>query len=380
MDRENTFCITSNYEKLLWLIKLRFLLILLITALSGIFYLQNSSINYFHKINPTTMLLINSGAIIINLFFYLDLQYIIEKKRLIINDEYFNYLGFLQIDFDIIYIISVIILTGNIESPFLLLLFYNIITSSFIIKGKISYIYSFLTLILLLLTRIHLIVLPEKPFVNLCFSEFKLKTVYIAIIYLFAVYIAKYVSNKIDEKQEELNELYQKTYQISITDRLTGLYDQTYFRMAAQDAIDIARENNSKLAIVMIDLDNFKHFNDSNGHLLGSKALQDIADIMRSVFRKTDLKAKYGGDEFIILMRDIDEEYIETVINRFRNKILNHDFAPGREYNQITASIGVSFFPRDGKNISELIDNADKALYYVKNRGKNQLMFFYNIE
>ena len=274
-----------------------------------------------------------------------------------------------------------IALTGGIKSHFHFLLIYNIVTTTFIISGMKSYFYSFIVLFLLFVSSIKYSIISTFPYIYLEPINPLPEMAFIIIIYIFAVYISKYVSNKIYEKQEELNLLYEKAYYLSITDRLTGLYDQTYFRIAASDAIEIAQENHNELAIIMMDLDNFKEFNDSNGHLLGSSALQHIAEIIRSSFRKTDILAKYGGDEFIILMRDIDEEYIIPTFRRLQKRLLTHDFNPiNPSNNEITASLGISLFPGDGNNISELIGKADKALYYVKNKGKNNLMLYNKIK
>ncbi len=367
-------------EKLLWLIKLRFILIVIVSFLVSLAAFGPSFMN-FPSQNILILTVINFSALCINLLFLIFHKYIILKRNLTIDENYFNYLSFIHIDFDILYIVILIALTGGIRSHFHFLLIYNIVTTTFIISGLKSYFYSFIVLFLLFFSSIKCSIISTFPYIYLETINPLPEMAFITIIYIFAVYITKYVSNKIYEKQEELNQLYEKAYYLSITDRLTGLYDQTYFRIAASDAIEIAYVNHNKLAIIMMDLDNFKEFNDTNGHLLGSSALQHIAQIIRSSFRKTDILAKYGGDEFIILMRDIDQEYIIPTLQRFQKKLLNHNFNPiNSSNNEITASLGISLFPEDGNNISELIGKADKALYYVKNKGKNSLMLYNKIK
>ncbi|MDD3804123.1 MAG: GGDEF domain-containing protein, partial [bacterium] len=222
---------------------------------------------------------------------------------------------------------------------------------------------------------------PELPYLVINFESHLYKALFTVFIFSFLTYLSKYIASKLTQKQEELNNLYERTYQLSITDRLTGLYDQNYFRMAASDAIEIASVNNYTCSMVMFDIDNFKEFNDTNGHLAGSRALVEIAEIMRRTFRKSDLLGKYGGDEFIILMKDVEEEYVPFILERFKRKVSEHDFNPKtKRVSTLTISLGASMFPKDGNLVENLIDKADKALYNSKKMGKNRLFIFDNGE
>ena len=358
-------------ERLHWLIRLRFALITML----------NISLLNFPLENIKTLIILNLSALLINVLLAGYQYYIVEKRHMILDENHFNYISLLHIDFDILYVILLIALTGGLNSRFLCLLIFNIITTTFLISGFRSYFYSMLVLFLLTLTSITFYTVDSFPYINFRIINPLPEMTFISVIYLFAVYISKYVSSKLYDKQEELNILYEEAYSLSITDRLTGLYDQTYFRIAASDAIEIADVNHNTLAIVMLDLDDFKGFNDSNGHLTGSRALQEIAQIIRSSFRKTDILAKYGGDEFIMLMRDIDNEYITPTLRRFQKQLADYDFNPGGEgHHTITASLGISIFPDDGNDISTLMQKADKALYSVKDGGKNGLMLYKDIE
>lgn len=370
----------TYHERLTWLLRLRFVLIIIVSFLLSLSLFKSSLIN-FEPGNIRTLIVLNTTALIVNFILLFYQNYIIEWQHIILDENHFNYLSLIHIDFDIVYIILLIALTGGLHSRFLFFMMYNIITTTFLISGFRSYFYSFLVLFLLALTSISFYIVPSFPYINFHMTNPVPEMTFISIIYIFAVYISKYVSSKLYEKQVELNLLYEETYHLSITDRLTGLYDQTYFRIAASDALEIAKVNHNAFAIVMMDLDDFKSFNDNNGHLSGSRALQEIAQIIRQSFRKTDILAKYGGDEFIMLMRDIDEDYIIPTLKRFQNKLESYDFNPGGEgFNTITASIGISVFPCDGDNLHVLMKRADRALYHVKNKGKNGLLLYKDIE
>ncbi|HCP16171.1 MAG: GGDEF domain-containing protein [bacterium] len=374
-DKGNIFYTQFNYEKLFWLINIR---TILLTSLAIIFFfLHIFGIKINNTFSPKYLFFLQITSIIVNLFLYLDLKYLQKNKHLMMNEENFKYLGMIQIDFDILYTILTIFLSGGIKSPLLFLFIYNIITSNFLIQDRNTLFYIIVLLILISLSAFGFTFKQTFPYIEYRTLEKFENMVLISLMYFFLFYLSKYVSEKLNQKQEELNHLYQETYKLSITDRLTGLYDQTYFRVSAKDAIDIAKANNNKIAIVMFDIDNFKEFNDTNGHLMGSRALIQIAQIMKQTFRKTDILGKYGGDEFILLLKDIDENYITFVLERFKSKIENFNFNPETsKVSHLTISIGVSFFPKDGDDLETLIDKADKALYIAKNLGKNNLFVF----
>lgn len=374
-DKGNIFYTEFNFDKLYWLINIRTILLISLSIIFFILLIFNVKIS--DTFSPKFLLLWNLVSLLINLFLFFDLKYLQKNKHLVMNEENFKYIGMIQIDFDILYTIVTIFLSGGIKSPLLFLFVYNIITSNFLIQDRNSFFYTVVLLLLIFISEFRFTFKDTFPFIEYKTIERIENMILISVIYFFLFYLSKYISEKLNQKQEELNNLYQETYKLSITDRLTGLYDQTYFRISATDAIEIAKVNNNKLAIVMFDIDNFKEFNDTNGHLMGSKALVQIAEIMKKSFRKTDLLGKYGGDEFILLLKDIDESYITFVLERFKNKIETFNFNPETlKVAHLTISIGVSFFPKDGDNLEILIDKADKALYIAKNLGKNNLFIF----
>lgn len=374
-DKGNIFYTEFNYDKLYWLINIRTLLLICLTIIFSILSIFKIKIN--NTFSPEYLLFWQMIALVINFLLYIDLKYLQNNKHLIMNEENFKYIGMIQIDFDILYTIVTIFLSGGIKSPLLFLFIYNIITSNFLIQDRNTFFYTLILIVLIFISEFRFRFKDTFPYIEYKTLEKFENMVLISLIFFFLFYLSKYVSEKLKQKQEELNKLYQETYKLSITDRLTGLYDQTYFRVSASDAIEIAKINNNKLAIVMFDIDNFKEFNDTNGHLMGSRALVQIAQIMKKTFRKTDILGKYGGDEFIILLKDIDENYITFVLERFKSQIENFNFNPETSrVSHLTISIGVSFFPKDGENLDTLIDKADKALYTAKNLGKNNLFIF----
>ncbi len=374
-SKGNIFDSQNNFEKFFWILNLRKILILSLISLFFIFYifnihLENSSSTFY-------LLVWQLVSLMLNFLFYFYLKHLEKNQHALMDDEQFKYIGILQIDFDIVYTIITILLSGGLKSPLIFLFTYNILTLTFIIQDKNSFFYMLLLFVLMFISEFRFTFKQSFPYVEYVPLERVENILLTFLVYMCLFYISKYIYDRLSKKQNELNELYRETYNLSITDRLTGLFDQTYFRTSATDALNIAKFNGNKLALVMFDIDNFKKFNDTNGHLMGSRALIQIADIMRKSFRKTDLLGKYGGDEFIILLKDIDEDYILFVLERFKKNIQNHNF---KEKNsgvcRLTISMGVSFFPKDGDDLETLIDKADKALYIAKNVGKNSLAIF----
>jgi diguanylate cyclase (GGDEF)-like protein len=373
----DSFYTEMNYEKILWLINLRFMLIALLSMTFALLAVLKNPI--ILSASTSTIFVWNGVCLLINIFLLFDINYLKNKKHILIDESQFKYISLIHIDFDIIFVVMTILLTGGLESPLLILFIYNIVTTSFILHDNFIYFYTGITLVLLILTGFRFTSLPSFPFLNITFESHLYKVFFTVTIFSFLTYLSKYISGKLVQKQDELNNMYEHTYQLSITDRLTGLYDQTYFRVAASDALDIAQNNGYSCAMVMFDIDNFKEFNDTNGHLAGSRALVEIAEIMRRTFRKSDLLGKYGGDEFVILMEDVEEEYIPFILERFKNRIKDHNFNPQtQKVSSLTISLGASMFPQNGISVELLIDTADKAMYNSKKLGKNQLFIFNN--
>lgn len=162
------------------------------------------------------------------------------------------------------------------------------------------------------------------------------------------------------------------------TDSLTGLHNRNYFYQMAQYNIEKAEREKTVISIILFDIDNFKHFNDTNGHDAGDKLLVALSGLMRGTSRKESVIARYGGEEFIIMLPRIPKNEAFIYADRLREMISQQPF-PHRE-NQplgfISISGGVASFPEDGNSIHTLIQNADKLLYQAKAEGKNRIMLY----
>ena len=159
---------------------------------------------------------------------------------------------------------------------------------------------------------------------------------------------------------------------LAVTDDLTQVYNYRFLKSALRREIKRAGRFRQNLSIIMIDVDNLKSYNDRHGHLRGSFLLKQIASRFSSQVRSFDLVAKYGGDEFTIILPQTDREGAMVVAERMRASVAEHTF-PLAEPGQITVSLGVATFPDDALDANSLIQAADRRLYTAKRQGRNRV-------
>jgi diguanylate cyclase (GGDEF)-like protein len=163
---------------------------------------------------------------------------------------------------------------------------------------------------------------------------------------------------------------------LSQTDDLTKLHNARYLRQFLLSEVRRARRYNSSVAALFFDLDDFKLVNDVHGHLVGSHVLMEMATIILSSVRDTDVVARYGGDEFVVVLPESNIEQAEFVAERVRHKIERNAFTGGRGLQlRLTASFGVATFPAHAQSPQQLVANADAAMYEAKAAGKNCIRF-----
>jgi diguanylate cyclase (GGDEF)-like protein len=163
---------------------------------------------------------------------------------------------------------------------------------------------------------------------------------------------------------------------LSQTDDLTKLHNARYLRQFLLNEIRRARRYGSSVAALFLDLDDFKQINDEHGHLVGSHVLMEMAAVILSSIRDTDAVARYGGDEFVIVLPDTGTELAGQVAERIRHRIARHNFTGGRRLQlSLTASFGVAAFPKHASSPQQLIACADTAMYEAKAANKNCVRF-----
>ncbi len=170
------------------------------------------------------------------------------------------------------------------------------------------------------------------------------------------------------EEEEEKEELFKK----AIKDELTQLYNRYYLEHEGKKEIERARRYKYPLSLIILDLDNFKQINDRFGHTQGDRVLRKFARIIMSNIRRSDIAVRYGGEEFIILLPYTHIEDAEKIAERIRKTFEATKFRFDHEIASVTVSGGVATI-ENGEDLFDLIDKADKALYYAKKEGKNKI-------
>ena len=164
--------------------------------------------------------------------------------------------------------------------------------------------------------------------------------------------------------------------ELAYTDFLTGLKTRRHFEEQLDREIKRAERNGSPLSVILIDVDNFKPVNDRYGHQTGDTILREIASRLMKGRREIDTVARYGGDEFIIVLPDTNLVGADHVAQHLREEIESSTFAAGSLLKpvQLTLSLGSASFPRDAQSKSDLLEAADVALYEAKNSGRNRVI------
>jgi diguanylate cyclase (GGDEF)-like protein len=159
---------------------------------------------------------------------------------------------------------------------------------------------------------------------------------------------------------------------LSVTDDLTGLSNSRYLNLVLRRETKRASRSGRPLSLLFIDLDGFKRINDTHGHLFGSRALVEAAGVIRSSARETDVVARFGGDEFSLVLPDTGGEGAFAVGERVRERMAAHRFLAGDGLDiHLTVSVGVATLPDAAASAEELVQAADAAMYRVKESGKN---------
>lgn len=178
---------------------------------------------------------------------------------------------------------------------------------------------------------------------------------------------------------KKYDEMHKREFKRARTDKLTGLANRHYFDQKLEEETLYAEYSGKPLNVLMFDLDNFKVFNDSYGHIEGDKLLSLFGNIILQSIRKTDIPVRYGGEEFIILIRDLDLSMAKNVGNRIRYQLERINMNLENKKNstkKVTVSCGIAQFPMHSNNIKEVIQYADQALYYAKETGKNKVICY----
>lgn len=181
-----------------------------------------------------------------------------------------------------------------------------------------------------------------------------------------------YLRNIEEELENQKNILSYQAYH----DELTNLPNRTLFNDRLEHALAEAKRNKTKVALLFIDLDHFKEINDSLGHIVGDEILKIIAKRFRNTVRKQDTIARFGGDEFAMLVEDLNEEQDVSNVAQKLLDVLSKPITIKEYELYVSSSIGISIYPDDGEITSDVLKYADSAMYKAKNEGRNNFQYY----
>ncbi|NLP13734.1 MAG: diguanylate cyclase [Clostridium sp.] len=249
------------------------------------------------------------------------------------------------------------------------------------IRGYISHIQS--TIVILMAFRygyfgflVSSVLIATETFfiIRECFVNFDNYLLLGLTLKLFTILIACFIA-VLTNRQQIQN---RKLEIMAITDELTGAYNQRFFHMILDDGIKRAQKNKCSVGLIMIDVDNFKMYNDIYGHDFGDEILKSTAAILKKIVKEESYVFRCGGDEFAVIFRNTDLQHLESMANNLRKEFerLKKDYYRDDIYDKVTLSIGLSEYPNMSKSKDELVYQADMALYHAKNLGKDKVHLY----
>ena len=193
-------------------------------------------------------------------------------------------------------------------------------------------------------------------------------------VFFISVY-AGVVFERLRAERREMRDLRLRLADMALTDPLTQLPNRRHFEEVLRAELDRVRRYGGNCSVAIADVDFFKHYNDKLGHLAGDRALRELADVMRRELRLHDMVARFGGEEFSMIMINAGKDESFPILERIRAEVEDHPFRQRdiQPTGRLTISAGLAAFPDDGTTYEEILGQADEALYAAKHAGRNQV-------
>ncbi|MDD5541706.1 MAG: GGDEF domain-containing protein [Acidobacteriia bacterium] len=183
-------------------------------------------------------------------------------------------------------------------------------------------------------------------------------------------------TREIAERENQIDQLLKIIREMALKDALTGIYNHANFHERLQSEIARAQRFSSQVSLILIDIDDFRKFNEQHGHIVGDQALVVLGQIVRTYLRKYDIPARYGGEEFAIILPDATLEDAQKVAERIRQTVLEREIATGHATTHFSISSGIAHFPSHADSSMVLVACGEAALQQAKQSGKNRVEIF----
>ena len=341
--------------------------ILHIVKIASLVFSAVAFFQYFFKDKELYYLLSNDGIVFFIVLVVLLLVYIFWNFLQSRTTENHFITTWAQPMIFFIITFSAIMLTGTYQSNYKFLFLFVIISSTIESGTKVGLIISSLSSAVIL--SIDLFFTVEGQINSYFESDIVLACAFVIIAWTIGFYVRT--------EQEHIDMLKGLVHY----DGLTGLYNHRYFYDMIEEYLSEAQERKQPLALLFMDLDYFKYYNDLNGHQEGDEVLKTVSELIKNSVRATDIVSRYGGEEFAVILPNTDQEEALRIAERVRLAVWTEEFI-GEEYlptERLTISIGVSVYPDNASNEIDLIKYADEALYRAKFLSRNTVQPYYSI-
>lgn len=294
------------------------------------------------------------AAFCVLLFFYnINARYGVLSRR------YSPFKTFVDLMVFLAFIVAVCWYTGRITSPFMSLIYLILMATSLTQGRRVTY---------------FMAVLAVSSYVLLALEEFRgINDFLTHTLELFPFMLIAHLGAMLAGETESAR---REVERLSLTDEVTGINNMRHFFILANAQEKLSHRYNRPFAICMIDADNLKKINDQHGHLAGTELIRQVAAMIVSTVRGSDICARYGGDEYVIMFSETSKQDVIAVVERIVSNMATTPFPFEGVALSTTLSAGLAGYPEDGDDVRTVMANADEAMYVSKRTGKNRLTVF----
>lgn len=306
------------------------------------------------KLRPTS----HSSLVFLATFCILLFLYNINARHGLFSRRYSQFKTFVDLMVFLAFIIAVCWYTGRITSPFMSLIYLVLMATALTQGRRITYLMAGLAI------TSYILLASEELREFYSFSRILELFPYMLIAHLGAM-----LAGETENARREVERL-------SLTDDVTGMHNMRNFFLLSEIQEKLAKRHNRNFAICMLDADGLKAINDEYGHLAGTELIRQVAAMINANIRCSDICARYGGDEFVILFNETCKDEVAATVQRIVTGMAATPFPFGNEYLTTTLSAGLADYPGDGHDVKSVMANADTAMYISKRTGKNRLSIY----
>jgi len=307
------------------------------------------------RIMPTD----HSSLIFLAIFCVLLFLYNVIARYGFLSRRYSQLKTFLDLMVFLAFIIAVCWYTGRITSPFMSLIYLVLMATALTQGRRVTYLMAGLAI---------------TSYILLASGDFReiygiLSHILELFPYMLIAHLGAMLAGETENARSEVERL-------SLTDDITGMHNMRNFFQLSEAQEKLAQRYGRSFAICMIDADGLKEINDRFGHLAGTELIRQVAAMISANIRCSDICARYGGDEFVILFNETGKEGVAATVERIVSAMAETPFPFGSEYLTTTLSAGLAEYPADGSDVTTVMARADEAMYFSKRSGKNRLTIY----